>query len=398
MKMTLRLGLAALAAAVLAGAASSASNAPRIVEAGGVTLPDRAYILSLPYAKSISAGDVKVTENGGPVNELTLDRQGSVAGNTAVVIAIDESQTMKGKPIANALAAAKAFAKGANPDQQVAVVTFNGNVLVLRPLTSDPTALDNALSDPPQIAYGTKNYDALAESLKLIQASGARSGSVIILTDGQNLGSVTKPADVLAALKAAHVRVFPVGLKSPAYQAGPMKQMAAATGGTYVEANTPAALKPLLVSIGRQLAREFLLRYKTRQNPNTHVNVRVAVAGVPGVATSDYTTPKLPIVPVGAYQPSTFDQVVQSGWTLLGVALTIALLAGFAVSRVTSEQRRPAGRPRARLRFGANGQRAGESCDGGHPGQPDEPHVGKHFALQVVGADGRDARARRHQG
>ena len=182
---------------------------------------------------------MKVTENGGPVNELTLDRQGSAAGSTAVVIAIDESQTMKGKPIANALAAAKAFAKGANPDQQVAVVTFNGNVLVLRPLTSDPTALDNALSDPPQIAYGTKNYDALAESLKLIQDSGARSGSVIILTDGQNVGSVTKPADVLAALKAAHVRVFPVGLKSPAYQAGPMKQMAAATGGTYVEANTP---------------------------------------------------------------------------------------------------------------------------------------------------------------
>ncbi len=107
MKHALRLGLAALAAAVLAGAASSATAPPRIVEAGGVTLPERAYILSLPYAKSISQSDVTVTENGGPVNNLTLHRQGNGARKTAVVIAIDESLTMKGKPIANALAAAR---------------------------------------------------------------------------------------------------------------------------------------------------------------------------------------------------------------------------------------------------------------------------------------------------
>ena len=44
-----------------------------------MTLPERAYILSLPYAKSISQKDVTVTENGGPVNNLTVQRQGSGA-------------------------------------------------------------------------------------------------------------------------------------------------------------------------------------------------------------------------------------------------------------------------------------------------------------------------------
>ena len=338
MKHALRLGLAALAAAVLAGAASSATAPPRIVEAGGVTLPERAYILSLPYAKSISQNDVTVTENGGPVNNLTVQRQGNGAHKTAVVIAIDESLTMKGKPIANALAAAKEFAKGANDDRQIAIVTFNANVNTQRPLSSSPQEIVSSLNNKPEIAYGTKNYDALAQSLKMIQDSGAQSGSVIILTDGQNVGSVAKPADVLAALKAAHVRVFAVGLQSPAYQAGPLKQMASDTGGDYVEANTPEALRPLVASIGRQLAREFLLQYQTRQNPNTKVDVRVKVAGVPGVATSQYETPKLVIKPVPPYRPSTFDRVAQSRWTMLVVALIIAALVGWVVHSFTSQR------------------------------------------------------------
>jgi tight adherence protein B len=338
MRLVLRLGLAALAAAVLAGAASSASAPPRIVEAGGVSLPERAYILSLPYAKSISQRNVKVTENGGPVNDLTLSREGKGARKTAVVIAIDESLTMKGKPIQNALDAAKQFAQGANPDQQIAIVTFNGNVNTQRPLSSSPQDIVNSLNNKPEIAYGTKNYDALADSLKMIQDSGAPSGSVIILTDGQNVGSVAKPAQVLAALKAAHVRVFAVGLQSPAYEAGPLEQMANVTGGDYVKANTPEALKPLLASIGRQLAREFLLQYKTRQNPGKTVNVAVKVAGVPGVATSQYQTPKLVIKPAPPYNPPLVDRVVQSRWTMLLVAAIIAALVGWAVHSATRKR------------------------------------------------------------
>ena len=132
--------------------------------------------------------------------------------------------------------------------------------------------------------------------------------------------------------------MFAVGLQSPAYQAGPLKQMASGTGGEYVEANTPEALRPLVASIGRQLAREFLLEYQTRQNPNTKVDVRVKVAGIPGVATSQYETPKLVIKPVPPYRPSTFDRVAQSRWTMLAVALIIAALVGWAVRTFTSQR------------------------------------------------------------
>jgi tight adherence protein B len=332
----MRLAFAALAAAALAGAAAGATAPPRIVEAGGATFPERSYILSLPYAKSLTRSDVHVTENGGPVSALRVTRQGEAATRTAVVLAIDESLTMKGKPIENALAAARAFARGTGPNRQVAIVTFNGAVKTLQSMTSDQSKVDDALAKTPDIVYGTKNYDALQQALKLIQDSHVQSGSVIILTDGQNVGSVAKPADVLSALRNAHVRVFPVGLQSPAYRAAPMRQMASTTGGSYVEANSPAALRPLLVTLGRQLAREYLLDYKSRQNPSTNVNVAVAVAGVPGVATSEYTAPALHLLPPQPYNPSTADRVIQSPYTMIAVALLFAALIGYAVSRATS--------------------------------------------------------------
>ena len=52
-----RLGLVALAAAVLAGVATGA-EAPsrvRLVEAGGPTFPQKSYILTLPEPKALSS-------------------------------------------------------------------------------------------------------------------------------------------------------------------------------------------------------------------------------------------------------------------------------------------------------------------------------------------------------
>jgi tight adherence protein B len=335
MKAALRLGLAGLAAAALVGAASAATPL-RIVEAGGSVYPQQSYILTLPYAKSLSASEVHVSENGMPVSGLSVAHQGTVNSQSVVVLLIDESLTMKGKPIANALAAARAFAQRANANRQIAVITFNGNVKVLQNFTSDPSVLDKALSQTPQLAYGTKNYDALAQAGQMIASAGVPSGSIIILTDGQSVGSVDKPATVLDDLAKAHVRVFSVGLYSPAFKPVPLQQMASSTGGRYVVASSPDQIGPVFGALGRQLSREYLLTYTSHVNPSTKVAVAVSVNGVPGTARSAYTTPALHIPPAAPYKPSTSGTVIQSKWTMLAVVLIFAGLIGYAISHALS--------------------------------------------------------------
>jgi hypothetical protein len=94
-----RVGLVALAAAVLAGAASGAApSGLRLAEAGGSTFPAKSYILTLPAPRALSNSDVTVGENGTPVPGVSVVRQGTAKGGSAVVLAIDESLTMEGKP------------------------------------------------------------------------------------------------------------------------------------------------------------------------------------------------------------------------------------------------------------------------------------------------------------
>jgi hypothetical protein len=73
---TLVLALVAALAAIGAypAAAADDSSGPQVVEAGTALFPDRAYILTLSSkpASALTADDVKVTENGKPVKNLSV--------------------------------------------------------------------------------------------------------------------------------------------------------------------------------------------------------------------------------------------------------------------------------------------------------------------------------------
>src|SRR5690349_6507478 len=90
-------------AAILAASASAATSAPIVVtEANPGAFPDRAYILTLPKPQKLGTKDVKVTENGEPVNNLTVVPAGDQPGSSATILAIDASNSMAGRPIADA--------------------------------------------------------------------------------------------------------------------------------------------------------------------------------------------------------------------------------------------------------------------------------------------------------
>ncbi len=212
---------------------------------------------------------------------------------------------MKGKPIQDAFAAARAFATAANTDEEIAIVTFNGAVKVHQPFTYSASVISAALKAAPTLSYGTKTYDALLKGSGLIAAAHVSAGSIILLTDGQVVGGVAKPGAALRSLAAAHVRVFAVGLASPAFDPRVLKRMAADTDGGYVPAKSLARLTPILDSIGQRLGSEYLVRYRSLQNPKTHVLVTVTVQGEPGAATTNYLSPPLTIAGAPPYHPST---------------------------------------------------------------------------------------------
>ena len=97
----------AVAVAVMAAVpATAAAKAPQLTPLASARFPDRAYVLTLPGERRLTAEDVEVRENGEPVASPSLapaDRLGNSA--FASVLVIDASRSMKGDAIANAMAA-----------------------------------------------------------------------------------------------------------------------------------------------------------------------------------------------------------------------------------------------------------------------------------------------------
>jgi tight adherence protein B len=324
--------VAVVSAALAVCAPSAAASKVRLVETGRAEFPERAFVLTLATKRSLSERDVRVLENGEPVEDLSLAPAGSVAaGDSGVVLVIDASRSMRGQSIQDAMAAARAFAERRLPSQHIGVVAFNRRASVLLPLSTDDDAIAQALARPPDLADGTHIYDGVHSALAAIEESDVSIGTVIVLSDGADTGSTTSAAAVSAEARKARVRVFTVGIRSPQFTSGPLRKLGAATSGVYAEATSTADLARVYAQLGARLASEYVLRYRSSAGPNRTVHVAVRVAGVAGLALSGYTTPRTSAGPSDPYTRAAVDRVLQSPLTMLAVTLIVAALVAFVV-------------------------------------------------------------------
>jgi tight adherence protein B len=338
MRVTLIAALAAIFALTSALAASADNPAVRITEAAGSGFPARSYVLTLPHANKLNSGGIEVFENGRGVADLTVTPVSeSTTTQFGVVLAVDASTSMEGKPEKAAFAAARAFAAQRKGEEQLGVITYNVEPTVVLRLTSDQAQIDASLTRQPAFLFGTHIYDAVRRSVDLIREAKIKAGTVIVLSDGQEHRGVGDTANhetlesVAAAARAAHVRVFAVGLKSRLSKLAALRQLARDTGGRYIQTTSIARLKKIYTQLGSSLANEYLVRYRSLAGPNKHIRVTVRVAGLDGTATTEYQTPQLAVATKkapGPYKPSGADRVWTSVATGTLVALLVASLIG----------------------------------------------------------------------
>jgi tight adherence protein B len=348
--MRARLLVLALVAGIAAATASGASPATRSfrVTEAQAAFPDRAYILSLPRGMRLSASHVRVFENGVRVRDVSV-----VAGQTAtaegfgVALLIDASQSMEGAPERAALAAARAFAAQRQPHEQVAVLTYNVKPNVLLPFTNDQKQIDGALSKRPPFQFGTHMYDAVVQAIDQLEAAHVTAGTIVVLSDGQEHRGHNDTAKhetaktAAAAARAAHVRVFTVGLKSRFFRPKALVGLSRRTGGQFLLASSLSQLNDIYRALGSKLAREYLIRYRSNANPGQHIVVSVRVDGFPQIITSGYTTPKAPAhKKPGPYRESFLHKLFTSPLMMIFIALVSASLVALAVVSATASWRR----------------------------------------------------------
>jgi tight adherence protein B len=290
---------------VLAAAALVALTVPAAAGAGvrlnGVDFGAYPAVRATVVTSVPSTAPPKLLENGRPVVGLQAVNLGR---SKNVVLALDTSRSMAGKPLAEAAAAATAFVATKPSSDRIALVTFGQRASLQGPFSTSTIDSDNALRTLAVGANsGTALWDAVDLSARLL-ASQPGGRVVVLLTDGNDVGSRASESDALLSLHKAGVVVYPIAFGSHADSSG-LERLASSTGGSFHTASTSATLSGIYSSIGRELRRTWRVRYLTTARPGDKLELKASVGrlgsdttsvSVPGSgsATSDKPSPLLP--------------------------------------------------------------------------------------------------------
>ncbi|HEY2542521.1 MAG TPA: type II secretion system F family protein [Gaiellaceae bacterium] len=256
------------------------------------------------------AAQPRLAENGLPVAGLQAVNLGRAK---SVVLAVDRSQSMAGASIRNAAAAARAFVAGKGSNDQVEIVTFGRQAVSLTGFSSSSADASAALSGLGVDArQGTALWDAVVRAASALAQQGQPGRVIVVVTDGQDVSSTASFADAVTAAHHAHASVYTVGIAGPGFTPDPLRQLAADTGGAYIEASSSAQLSSLYASIAQTLSHTWQLRYVTAARPRQSVTLSAEITGA-GSASRLVTLPNAGLAVLPSTPPS--GLLPRSAWT-----------------------------------------------------------------------------------
>jgi tight adherence protein B len=333
-----RLVAVAAAAALLAPLAAQASVRVRAVDASGYPHVRVTVVTSKPSAKPPT-----LVEGGQVAPGLQAENLGRAK---SVVLAIDRSQSMKGKPLQQAVSAARGFVARKPGVDRIAISTFATKAIMLTGFSSSTIDADSALRgiDSVDSKQGTKLYDDIVMAADALRHEQYEGRVIIVVTDGNETRSSAKLKDVVAAAHKAHAAIYVVAIESSLFTPAPLKHMAAATGGRYYGTSSGAALKSIYATIASELSRTWRLDYVTAAQPGESYPLRVSVAG------QGFDSRRL-VVPKGVGGGSGGGFLLPSAafgfWGPAAIALAVALIVLLGMTLILSS--RPGERLRSKL-------------------------------------------------
>lgn len=291
--------------------------------------------------------------DGVPLAVRRVDAAVDVGIGMAVVLVMDASGSMDGRPIEQAKEGAQTFLESLSPNDDVAVIAFADQVSTVQDFTSDPAAAREAIAG--LLSQGDSAvYDAVVVASRLAASSALPRKAVIMLTDGENIGQTSATREEsLAEAERLGVPIITVGLGEfvdPAY----LSELSTRTGGIALLAPSPEELTGLYNTIGTILRSQYVVEIDAGAAPETSpLTLRIEVETTLGRALAEGTftrplpppapPPPAPPPPAQAPQPETAQEGGGPSYVLLVIPVAAAsvLTAGFVFYR--RRRRRHAG-------------------------------------------------------
>ena len=240
--------------------------------------------------KNLKIDDIEISEN----NEIIADiRIESVINNefpSFISILIDNSGSMKGKPIEEAKEAAKIFINSLKDIDEVKIFTFNDRVAIAQDFTKDKDLLNKAI-ESIEIG-GTKTVLNLAayKGLQDLETKPAGQRFLVLLTDGKDEDISINADDAIELAKNNKIPIFSIGFgenfnnESKKYDEEANKALnrySILTGGIFLVAEEEADLNASFGKISDILSYQYKVTYDSIMPKNgDEFEVTVSVKGL----------------------------------------------------------------------------------------------------------------------
>jgi VWFA-related protein len=278
--------------------------------------------------KGLELNNFKVQEDGRIVQVKGVSPLEKGDEPLSVVLAIDRSGSMRGKPIKDALRAAKDFIREMRAIDRVGLVSFDDRVTVISRPNADKGPLLKEI-DKIKAGKDTALNDAVMKSLQLLSPFIGRR-AVIVLTDGkENRSKATREETIQQAIGMG-IPIITVGLGREV-DIDALDAMADGSGGRPFYAQTSSELSALYQTIARQLINQYRVTLQSRKSlDNVWHRLRVELKIVKGKAQVErlYLATLRPVLPsgaLGAYRKG-------MNWLYLLAIILCAIIAALAAA------------------------------------------------------------------
>jgi tight adherence protein B len=278
----------------------------------------------------VSSSEPRLRENGLPVADVQAANLGQAK---SVVLAVDRSQSMRGRSLRDATGAARAFVAAKGPGDRVEVIAFGREALGLTRFSSSTVDADAALAAlTPDAQSGTALYDAVVRAAAALRAEDLPGRVILLVTDGRDVSSSATLERAVDEAQRARAAVYAIGIAGHDFTPAPLQELAERTGGAYLEAASSAELRALYSSLSASLAHTWQVRYLTASRPGEQVQLTAFAGGTHTARTLSLRVPGL--AAAGGQSPSVLSRHLwrspAAALVVTGaVGLLILLAAGF---------------------------------------------------------------------
>ena len=347
-------GLLLLAVGFLAGLPgwTSAQSGPPVLIINQVLTEEFPQVVSyvtvvdasgLPVA-GLTEQAFTVTEDGNSVGQFVLSPANQEG--VRIILAVDTSGSMLGgTALSDAQHAARTFLSQLGPKDQAALIVFAEQADLVQDFTSNLASLESSVAGLTALPNArTALYEAAFEAAeRMVQVPAGRK-AILILTDGTNTVGGFTLKDAIDKAQEANVPIYTVGLLGGEFDPAPMRQLAEATGGFYLEAPASDELTSRLQAVRHLLEQQIAIRYTSSLRPDDRLHDLGIGVTVGGAGSEDHHPfLPLPLVPwVEIITPSDGEEVAGTVPVAVNVAARepiteIVLLAqGAELARLTA--------------------------------------------------------------